>query len=83
MFCIAVLVSAAVATTAINEAEDYFNDYDSEYEDADGYRKAARWLLLVGVMGIIYHILMIIIRYLYLHSRVKSIFNVYAYLVSY
>ena len=82
MLCIAVLVAAVVALTAINEAEGYFSEADSEYEHADGYRKAARWLLLVANMGIVFHSLMIFTRFLYLKSYVKSIFTTYAYLVS-
>ena len=83
MFCIAVLVAAAVAISAINEVEDHYNDHGSTaYEHADSYRTAAIWLLLVSVMGIIFHSLMILLRYLYLNSCVKSLFSTYAYLVS-
>ena len=83
MFCIAVLVAAAVASSAINEVEDHYDDHGSTvYEHADSYRRAARWLLLVSVMGIIFHSLMILLRYLYLNSCVKSLFSAYAYLVS-
>ena len=82
VFCIAILVAAAVASSAIDEVEDYFNDYNSEYEHADSYRKAARWLLLVAIMGIIFNPLMIFSRYLYLKSYVKSSFSAYAYLVN-
>ena len=49
MFCIAVLVAAAVAISAINEVEDHYNDHGSTaYEHADSYRRAAIWLLLVS-----------------------------------
>ena len=56
MFCIAVLVAAAVAMSAINEVEDHYNDHGSTaYEHADSYRRAARWFLLVSIIGIIFH----------------------------
>ena len=43
MFCIAVLVAAAVAISAINEVKDHYNDHGSTaYEHADSYRRAAR-----------------------------------------
>ena len=83
MFCIAVLVAAAVAISAINEVEDHYNDHGSTaYEHADSYSRAARWLLLVSIIGIIFHSLMILLRYLYLNSCIKSLFSAYAYLVS-
>ena len=83
MFCIAVLVAAAVAISAINEVEDHYNDHGSTaYEHADSYKLAATWLLLVSIIGFIFHSLMILLRYLYLNSCLKSIFNTYAYLVS-
>ena len=83
MFCIAVLVAAAVAISAINEVEDHYNDHgNTAYEHADSYRRAAIWLLLVSVIGIIFHSLMILLHYLYLNSCVKSLFSTYAYLVS-
>ena len=72
-----------MAISAINEVEDHYNDHGSTaYEHADSYRRAARWLLLVSVMGIIFHSLMILLHCLYLNSCVKSLFSAYAYLVS-
>ena len=67
---------------AINEVEDNFSDNGIEYKHADSYRKAARWLIFVAVMGIFFHSLMIFIRYLYVTSCVKYLFSIYAYLVS-
>ena len=68
--------------SAITEAEDYFSDYGSEYEHADSYRKAARWLVFVAVLGSFFHFLMIFFRYLYINSSLKLLFNLYSYLVS-
>ena len=82
MLCIAVLVAAAVALSAISEVEEHFSDNNSEYEHADDYRKAARWSLLVAIMAMVFHSLMIFMRYLYLNSFVKLLFSTYAYLVS-
>ena len=83
MFCIAVLVAAAVAISAINEMEDHYNDHSSTaYEHADSYKRAAVWFLLFSVMGIIFHSLMILLRCLYLNSCMKSLFSAYVYLVS-
>ena len=82
VFSIAVLVTGIVATLAINKVEDYFNDNGSDYKHADSYRKAARWLIFVAAMGVLFHFLMIFIRYLYMVSCVQSFFSIYAYLVS-
>ena len=71
-----------MAILAINEVEDYFNDHDSEYKLADSYRRAARWLTCVAILGIFFHCVMVFVRCLYLTSYVKSSFTVYAYLVS-
>ena len=72
-----------MAISAINEMEDHYNDHGSTvYEHADSYRRAAIWLLLLSVMGIIFHSLMILLCCLYVNSCVKSLFSTYAYLVS-
>ena len=82
MFSVAVLVASAVTLSAIDEVEDYFNDYNTEYGHVADHRRAAKWSLFVAVMGIIFHSVMGLIRCLYLKSCVKSIFSTYAYLVS-
>ena len=61
-FCIATLVAAVVAITAITEVEDYFNDYGREYEYADSYSRATKWMIIVVVLGSIYHFLMVFLR---------------------
>ena len=81
-FCIAVLIAAVVAMTAITEVEDYFRDYGQEYEHANSYSRAAKWMVIVAVLGSIYHFLMVFLHYLYINSRLKSLFDFYAYLVS-
>ena len=68
--------------TAITEVEDYFNDCGRDYEHADSYSRAAKWMVIVAVLGSIYHFLMVFLRYLYINSRLKSLFHFYAYLVS-
>ena len=79
MFSVAVLVASAVTLSAIDEVEDYYN---TEYGHTADHRRAAKWSLFVAVMGIIFHSVMGLIRYLYLKSCVKSIFSTYVYLVS-
>lgn len=82
VFCIAALVAAVVTVSAITEVEDYFNDYGREYEHADSYSRGAKWMIIVAILGSIYHFLMVFLRYLYINSRLKSLFHFYAYLVS-
>ena len=81
-FCIAALVAAVVAITAVTKVKDYFNDYGREYEHANSYSRAAKWMVIVAVLGSIYHFLMVFLHYLYINSRLKSLFDFYAYLVS-
>ena len=80
--CVATVIASAVTLSTLDELEEYFNDHGSEYNHANGYRRAAKWSLLVAVMGIIFHSLMIFIRCLYLKSYLESIFSTYAHLVS-
>ena len=80
--CTHCICSDIISYTAIDEVEDYFNDYNTEYGHAADHRRAAKWSLFVAVMGIIFQSVMGLIQYLYLKSCVKSIFSTYAYLVS-
>ena len=74
--------AAAAALSAVNDVDDYFNDFGSEYEHADRYRGAAGWLVFVGIAAIIYHIVMIFIRILYFTAKIGHTFGGYSFTVS-
>ena len=82
LFCVGVVVPAALALPAAGEVEDMANDYGVEYEDADSYKAAAGWLLLVGSAAIAAHIFAIVFYILYMTSVVKLNFKFYIYIVS-
>ena len=77
-----VVVPAALALPAAGEVEDTANDHGVEYEDADSYRAAASWLVLVGSVAIIDHFLAVVIHILYMAAVVKRNFKFYVYIVS-
>ena len=104
MFCIAVLVAAALVLSSIDEVDDYVdnvNTYDSyythrpyyhnygsyrrsnlEYEHANSYRGAAEWMVCIASLGILFHPVMLFVRYLCCQAYVRSLFAVYSYVVS-
>ena len=93
MFCIAVLVSAAIALSTINDVDDFYDDYlniddydyDYEYdfyEAINSYRGAAEWLLCISSLGIIFHPAMVFARYIF-YIKLKRHFWIYAILVSF
>ena len=93
MFCIAVLVSAAIALSTLNDVDDFYDDYvnadedDSGrkyefYEEINSYRGAAEWLLCIASLGIIFHPAMVVARYIF-YIKLKRHFRIYAILVSF
>ena len=90
MFCIAVLVAAALILSSIDEVDDYVDEAnfyysrygDLEYKDANSYRGAAEWMLCIASLGIIFHPVMLFVRYLCCRAYVRSLFAVYSYVVS-
>ena len=93
MFCIAVLVSATIALSAINDVDDFYNDYlntddnDNDYEyqfeeEVNSYRAATEWLLCIASLGIIFHPAMVFVSYIFC-TMFKSYFRIYAILVSF
>ena len=56
---------------------------DLEYENANGYRGAAEWMICIASLGIICHPVMLLFRYVCCRVRVRSLFAVYSYVVSY
>ena len=81
--CIVVLIAAVVTLTVISQVESTVNEHDVEYENAVGYRMAASCLVCAASAAIPYHISMIIVRYLYLCSRMEKKFKLYLYIVRY
>lgn len=82
IFCIGVLISAAIALSAINQVEEIADERGDEYEDASDYRAAARGSIAVSSIAIIYHFLMIILRCIYLFSPEEKFLNLYIFIVS-
>ena len=84
MFSLGILISAAVAVSAINEVEDFFGPAASDFYgfDADSYRGAAGWLIFVASTALLYHIAMIIVRCLYIKSVIEKHLTVYGVIVS-
>ena len=75
-------MAAAITLPAIKEVENTANEYGIEYEDAASYRGATGCLMFVGSVAILYHVIAIIIRILYINSVVEKYFNLYVYTVS-
>ena len=73
------IISVAIAIPAINEVEE---NTIYGYGDADKYRRAAWWLIIVASVTIIYHIAMIIVRILYIASVLKKHLRIYGAIVS-
>ena len=82
LFSIGVLISASVAVSAINQVEDFLNSIDSEYEDAESYRRAAGWLIFVAAGAILCHIVMITVCILYITSVIEKHLKLYGLIVS-
>ena len=76
------LVPATITLPAVDKVEDAAIDRSIEYKHSMGYRMAAGGLVCVGSAAIVFHVLVIIIRVLYLNSVIKKHFKSYVYLVS-
>ena len=74
-----VIISAAVAIPAINQVKE---NTIYGYEDADSYRRAAGWLILLASVTVLYHIVVIIVRVLYMASVLKRHLRIYGAIVS-
>ena len=82
-FSLGVLIAASVAVSAINEVEDFFGPFASEFGfEADSYRGAAGWLIFVASTALLYHIAMIIVRCLYIASVIEKHLTIYGVIVS-
>ena len=62
--------------------DNYYRDHDGEF-DADGARRAAGWLVFVGSTAIVFHSLLLIVRFLYLCLVVKKYLMPFLIMVSY
>ena len=82
VFLVSVLIAAIVTVLAVNTLEDYTDERDQEYDDADSFRGAAIWLLFLSAAAIIYHGMAILLRVLYMNLTIKSYFSGYAFIVS-
>ena len=80
--CLAMLIAAAVAISAIDDLDDFAQQYGDEFRHADSYRGAAGWLLFVGIAAVIYHGIMIIIRILFFTANIGHSFSGYSITVS-
>ena len=81
------LVSAAVSVTAVNDVDNFYNDYvtsDEEYDDANSYRGASGWLLSISSLAISFHSFMMFAHlvFYYIPSK-KSVFKTYAVVVTF
>ena len=86
------MVAAVNTIQSVNEVEDFLNDFESpeysaikdpgEYEGAGSYRGAAGWLVFVSSAAILFHIVMSIVRMIYIISAVKKHFRLFAFSVS-
>jgi len=73
VFCLGVLIAAAVALPAINDTEESTNQCDhGEFEDASDYREAAKASFATSSIAIAYHVFMIILCCIYLFYKNKS-----------
>jgi len=77
-----VFLSAAVALSAINEVKEIANQCGGEYEDASDYRAAAIASIATSCIAIVLHVVMIILRCVYLFSTKEKFFRSYAIIVS-
>ena len=77
-----VLIAAAIAVLAINEVDDIANERGGEYGNAGSYRGAAGWLVFVGCVAIIFHVIMTSIQIVYFKCTVKKHFTQFAITVS-
>ena len=82
VFCIGVLIAAAVAVSAINETDNLARERGGEYENADRYRGGAGWLVFVGCAAIVFHAVMISMEIFYFKCTAKKHFTQYLYIVS-
>ena len=80
VFSLGVLIAASVAISAINELEA-FDEVNHDF-NAESYRAAAGWLILVASAAIIYHIAMIIVRMIHMTSSFRKQFKIYILTVS-
>jgi len=77
-----VLIASAVALSAINEVEEIANQRGGEYEDASDYKAAATASIATSSIAIAFHVVMIILRCIYLFSTKEKFFKLYAIIVS-
>ena len=74
---LAVLVATSVTLGAINTITSF-----AIYENSGSYTGVAVWLLVVAIAVIIFHVVMIFIRILYITSIIEKNFSEYAITVS-
>ena len=77
-----VLIISAITVSIIYQVERTVNERDIVYEDVDNYKIAIWCLLCLGSVGMIYHILMIPIHYLYMTVDIKKYYKICVLMVS-
>ena len=76
-----IVIASAIALKVIDDL--YSGDLDEETEeDRDTYRGVATWLLAISVIIMIYQIIMLIIRILYIAKVIEANFIVFGIIVS-
>ena len=77
-FSLGALIAASVAIPAINEVEDVLGDF----YNAESYRRAAGWLIIVAFAAIISHIAMIVVHVCYMAFVIEKHLKTYTLVVS-
>ena len=73
-FSFAVLIAAIVTLAALSSI--------GEYENSEGSRGAAGWMVFVAIAALLFHGAMILVRILYATSVIEKNFSGYAFTVS-
>ena len=76
-----IVIASAITLKVIDDL--YSGDLDEETEeDRDTYRGVAAWLLAISIIIMIYQIIMLIIRILYIAKVIEANFIVFGIIVS-
>ena len=76
-----IMICAGVATSAVNDFEDYSDTNRLDYNEAGDYRAAAGWLIFVGVMGMVVEGAIILLRILNINI-INQKFIIFGFIVS-
>ena len=82
LWCLGALIPAIIAIPTVDVIEERYNFFDEEYENGNGNKTAAGFLVALNSVAIAYIALLIILRCLYYHSVLVKYFKLYAVIVS-